>query len=86
MVYSVYTVKHNEHQGEATMKNTTTKQPTPNYYYYSGNKIYFGNEDEGTGQLLKMMEYTSIETIEREVARLNEEGGYVPPMDDDWED
>lgn len=52
---------------------------TTNYYFNNGRNKYFGNEDAGRHAFIKKMDRASM----REVARLNEQGGYVMPVDEE---
>jgi hypothetical protein len=58
------------------------EQPTKYYYFAMGTRIYYGNDTDFT--FFKSMDRHPIADVEQEVARLNKQGGFVAPVDDDF--
>lgn len=61
------------------MANATA---TKRYYFNMGNKIYFGTYEDY--RFFKSMDRHPIREVEREAERLNQQGGFVAPVDDDF--
>ena len=55
---------------------------TTRYYFTMGTIIYFGNDDDY--KLFKSMDRHPVREVEREANRLNQQAGFVPPVDDDY--
>jgi hypothetical protein len=61
------------------MANATA---TNRYYFNMGTKIYFGTYENY--RLFKSMERHPYHEVEQEAERLNRQGGFVAPADDDF--